>query len=413
MTVKAIYSTESLLTKEGIDLLSGINIDEYGRPTVNVDSWRVAEANEILMKLFRIACSALSEPSFFIHDWSAVKSIYGLVVERRMELTSLLQTRSDISEKILHDAVWKSTIDTLLELEKSACKPENERLLFNFAAGPLSQSRLSFSPVARPTTYSSASYRFLDVLAQARDELWKEIRPFNHPAVVSLPRPWPRGLPIQCFTVPFDVATTKAQGLTSFISSRAADIIFVPENHAKASLPDEEETRAAIGLYVDNYDIALQIYVKQIPKGPARDKRIARAWRHALSSLADQRNGSIGYTRVVSSKTLKSQDDQRMDEQEAVRIWRSRFEHALPGLCTDLPLLKEEAQVYPVIPPSHELSEAYEWDPASDQPIATKSRPLPVTVIDCIFGARIGSVDLSKPFEEPQPKTLPFIPRRV
>ena len=402
-----------MLTKEGIDLLSGINVDEYGRPTVDVASWRIAEANEILIELFSIACSALSEPSFFFHDWSAVKSICSLVVERRMELTSLLQTRSDISEKILRDAVWKSTIDTLLKLEKSACQPENERLLFNFAAGPLSQPRLSISPTARPTTYSSASYRFLDTLAQARDELWREIRPFHHPAVVSLPRPWPRGLPIQCLTIPFDVANTKAQGLTPFISSRAADIIFVPENHAKASLPDEEETRAAIGLYVDNYDIALQIYVKQIPKGRARDERIALAWKHALSSLADQRNSSIGYSRGVSSNTLKSQDDQRMDEQEAFRLWRSRFEHALPGLCTNLPLLEEEAQVYPIIPPSRELSEIYEWDPASDQPTATKSRPLPVTVIDCMFGARIGSVDLSRPFEEPQPKTLPFIPQRV
>ena len=417
MTVKTIYSTESLLTKEGIDLLSGINVDEYSRPTLDVDGWRVAEANEILIELFRIACSGTNEPSFYVHDWSAVKSIYGLVVGRRMELLSLFQRRVDISDKILYDAVWKGTIDTLLEVEQSGCKPENERLFFNSAAGPLSsQSRFSLFPTAGPTASSSSTYRFLDMLAQARDELWRDIRPFSHPAVVSLLRPWPRGLPIQCFNTPFDVATTKAQGLTPFISSRAVDIIFVPENYAKASLPDEEETRTAIGLYVDNYDIALQIYVKQLPEGPARDERIVRAWKHALSSLADQRPRSMGYRRGGFSKTLQSQDDQRMDEHEAMRIWRSRFEHALPGLCNDLPPLEEEAQVYPIISWAHDINEACEWDPASNQPPTTKSRPLPVTVIDCMLGAGTDPVDLldlSKPFEEPQAKTLPFIPQRV
>lgn len=413
MTAKTIYNTESLLTQEGIDLLSGIKIDEYGRPTLNIGSWRVAEANGILIDLFQIACSALNEPSFYVHDWSAIKSIYGLVVERRMELTSLLQTRSDMSDQILHNAVWKGTIDTLLELERSGCKPENERLLFNFATGPLSHATFSFSFEAEPPSYSSASYRFLDLLAQARDGLWREVRPFNHPAVVSLPRPWPQGLPIQCLNTPFDVGTNKAQGSTPFISSRAAQIVFLSEKYAKATLPVEAETKAAIGLYVDSYNTALQIYAKQLPEGPGRDERIAHAWKHAMSSLADQRPKSKGSRGDVFSKPLQLEGDQRMDEREALWIWRSRFEQALPGLCINMPSFEEESQAYPVISWPSEVSEACEWDPISNQPPATKSRPLPVTVIDCMIGARAGLVDLSKPFEEPQPKTLPFIPQRV
>ena len=402
-----------MLTKEGVDLLSGINVDEYGCPTSDVYGWRIAEANQILIELFRIACSALSEPSFYVHDWSAIKSIHRFVVERRMELTSLAQKRSDISEEVLYDAVWKGTIDTLLELEKTGCKPENERLLFNLASGPLSQSRLSFPPTARPIVYSPASYRFLDRLAQARDELWREIRPLNHPDVVNLPWPWPHGLPIQCFNTPFDVGVIEAQGLTPFISSRATAILFVSETYAKASLPIKEETRAAIGCYVDSYDIALQIYVKQQPKGSARDERIIQAWKHAVSSLVDQRPKSMNYSRGVLSKPLKSQKDQPMDEQEAMRTWRSRFEHALPGLCVILPSLQEESHVYPVISWPDEINEACEWDPASNQPPAAKPRLLPVTVIDCMLDAGTGPVDPSKPFEEPQPKTLPFIPQRI
>ena len=393
--------------------MSGIKFDEYRRPTLNVESWRVAEANELLIEFFQIACSALSEPSFYVHDWSAIKSIPRLVVERRMELTSLVQKRSDTPEEVLHDAVWKGTIDTLLQLEKSGCKPENERLLFNLASGPLSQSRLSSHPTAKPTNYSSSSYRFLDMLAQARDELWKGIRQFNHPAAVSLSRPWPKGLPLQCFNTPFDVGMTKAQGLTPFISSRAAAIVFLPEEYAKASLPDDEETKAAIGLYVDSYDLALQVYIKQIPEGPERNERIAQAWKHAMSSLVDQPPKSISSGGGALSKSLKVQADQRMNEREAMRIWRSRFGHALLGLCINLPALEEESHVYPVIPWPREIDEACEWDPTSHQPPAAKSRSLPVTVIDCILGARAGPVDLSKPFEEPQTKTLPFIPRQV
>ena len=330
-----------------------------------------------------------------------------------MELTSLAQKRSDISEEVLYDAVWKVTVDTLLKLEKTGCKTENERLLFNLASGPLSQSRLSFPPTARPTAYSSASYRFLDRLAQARDELWREIRPLNHPAVVSLPWPWPQGLPIQCFNTPFDVGVLEAQGLTPFISSRATAIVFLSEIYAKARLPIEEETRAAIGPYIDSYDIALQIYVKQQPEGPARDERIIQAWEHAVSSLVDQRPKPVGYSPGVLSTPLKSQDDQRVDEQEAIRIWRSRFEHVLPGLCINLPSLEEDSHVYPVISWPDEMNEACEWDPASNQPAAVKTRLLPVTVIDCMLDAGTGPVDPSKSFAEPQPRTLPFTPQRI
>ena len=404
MTSRTVYSIESILTKEGIDLLSGITVDEYGHPTPSVHSWRVAEADGILIELFRIACSSLSEPSFSVHDWSAMKSIHRLVVERRMELTSLAQKRSNVSEEILHDAVWKSTINSLVELEKSGCQPENERLQFNLASGPLSQSRLSFPPLAGPTNYSSASYRFLDMLAQARDELWREIRLFNYP-----PLPWPQGLPIQCLNTPFDVGAIEAHSLTPFISSRAADIVFLSEKYAKASLPFGEETRAAIGLYVDSYDVALWIYIKQLPQGPGRDERVAHAWKHAMSSLADQRPKSMDSSGGVLSDPLKHQADQRMDEREAMRNWHSHFGLALPGLCINLPSLEEESHIYPVIPRLDEI----EWDPAANQPPATNSRPLPITVIDCMLKARAGIVNLSKPFVDPQPRTLPFTPTLV
>ena len=237
--------------------------------TSGIESHPVAEANAILKELFEIACSALYEPSFHVSDWTAIKEIFSRVIERRLEVVESLKAHFDIPDDWMYRNVWENTIVTLIDVERKACMPEQARLEFHSALGPLGHFR-SPSSVKGEQRYSESSYRFFDRLAEARDELWRKIRPSQHPSAASLRRPWPKGLPIQCLTGSFPVAAAPAGGLTPFISSRATRVVLLDTNAALSEIPSDEDTRAAVGPFVESYNVALKIYVMQQPKGPSR-----------------------------------------------------------------------------------------------------------------------------------------------
>lgn len=360
--------------------------------TAVADEWRITEANGILKDFYSIACSALGEPSFNVNDWSAIKTIYRRVIERRLEIARSLQRRNDISEDTMYLEVWKDTITTLIELERSGCKAEHEALLFNNAFGPLSHDESPILKTVKSPFYPASSYRFLDMLAEARDELWKEIRPTYHPSATSLQRPWPRGLPIQCLTnKPFDVANPRARGFTPFISSRATEIVFLDTDAALSNIPSDEETQAAIGPFVDHYGVALQTHIMQQPEGPERGREISRAWDHAMTSLTQG----------------------RMNAQEATRFWRSHFQHALPGITLDLPCGDDESLRFVKLPTANDENETNEWNPAANQPPAVKPRSLSALAVDSLLAPESSQADPYQPFREPQPQTPPYEPPSI
>lgn len=385
-----MFGRESILTTQGIDLLSGLYDNETQSLTTSHDKWQVAQANEILLELLQIACSAVKEPAFNASDWSAIKNIYHYVIERRLDMANSLQDRHNVFGDILYDKVWKGTLATLLKIERIACQPENGGLLFNYPVGPLSQSRTSSNLPSRTSAYSEASYLFLDNLARTRDELWREIRPLSYPAVTSLQRPWPRGLPIQYLLIPFNVNTTRAQGFTPYLSSRAAEVVLLDEALAKAKIPQDVESRDAIGSFVDDYDSALQVNVMQQPEGELRNSEILRAWNHAMTL-------SRG----------------RMEKSEAIRFWRSRFQRALPSIYLSLPVVDTNCQEYPTLPAADGESQTLEWNPADDMPQEIKSRYLEVAAIDCFLARAPSDKYLHESFREPHPATLQFTPLPV
>ncbi|KAL8851784.1 MAG: hypothetical protein Q9221_003298 [Calogaya cf. arnoldii] len=173
VTVRVVFGSGSILTEEGVHLLSVMYDSEIHTPSTVSDHWQVAEGNKTLLELFGLACCSLGEPSFNVHDWDGVKSIYRLVIERRLLAVTFLQRGDHVSKEIIDDKVWRESIDALIEFERIACKLEHERLRFNSAAGPLSHG-IPYSIVMDWTRLSSACYLFLDTLAKARDELWKD-----------------------------------------------------------------------------------------------------------------------------------------------------------------------------------------------------------------------------------------------
>ncbi|KAI4256854.1 MAG: hypothetical protein L6R42_005992 [Xanthoria sp. 1 TBL-2021] len=388
MTVRVVFGSESILTTEGIELLSGMYNGELHVLATVTDHLQVAKGNRILLDLFNLACSSLKEPSFNVNDWDAVRRIYRMVIERRIRTATFLQHRDHVSGETIYDQVWRDTLKVLIELERTACKPEHGRLRFNSAAGPLSQCT-PYSIGIESIRFSSASYLFLDTLAEARDELWKDVRSSYSPAATSLGQPWPRGLPVQCL-VPFDLGNSEAKGFTPFLSSRVAEVVFISELDSEAGIPPDEETRSAIGAFVHCYQTSLRIYILQFPEGRLRYEEVARAWQHAMK-----------ITR------------RRMEEREAIRFWRSRFEGALPFMKLDLPMTEMECREYPILPPMDGENETQEWDPASNQPAAIKHRQLPARAIDCFLCQSSSIINVFASFNEPRMVTLPFEPSPV
>ena len=388
MTVRVVFGSESILTTEGIELLSGMYSGELQVAATAADHWQVAEGNRILFDLFKHACASLNEPSFNVDDWDAVKRIYRLVIEKRMRTATFLQHHDHASEEIIYIKVWRDTLNFLVELESAACKPEHERLCFNSAAGPLSHGT-PYSVRTNPVALSSASYLFLDTLAKARDELWKDIRSSYSPATTILGQPWPRGLPVQCL-VPFDLVNSEARGFTPFLSSRVPNVVFISQLDSEADIPRDEEARSAIGAFVDSFETSLRIHILQLPKGRLRYEEVTRAWQHAMKiTLA------------------------RMVESEAIRFWRSRFESALPFMKLDLPMTELECQEYPILPLTDGGDETQDWDPATNQPAAIKQRQLPARAIDCFLCNSTTTINVFAFFNEPHVTIPPYEPSPV
>ncbi|KAL8994115.1 MAG: hypothetical protein Q9169_005828 [Polycauliona sp. 2 TL-2023] len=388
MTVRVVFGRGSILTAQGIDLLSGMYNDKLHLSATPLDQWQIAKSNSVLFELFDICCYSLKEPSFNANDWTAVKEIFRLVVERRMSIMTLLQHNQHVSQETIVDKVWRDTIDMLVRVERTACKPESERLCFNSAAGPLGPG-IPYSPGAGTIRFSSASYLFLDMLARARDELWRDIRSSYNPAAVCLSHPWPKGLPVQQL-VPFDISNKAASGCTSFISARAVNIVFINEDDSQCAIPPDEETRSAIGGFVDSYQTALRIRILQIREDRARYDEVAQAWEHAIKVTRH-----------------------RMNDREAVQFWRGHFQAALPSMKLNLPLDIMESQEYPLLPKPNGDFETQEWDPAYNRPGGIKSRSLPASLIDCLLSPSASTMNVFTCFSEPQVMTPSFQPSPI
>ena len=221
-----------------------------------------------------------------------------------------------------------------------------------------------------------------DNLAQSRDALWKKSRPTVDPAVAALKPPWPRGLPVQCLTGRVNVAWNLAFTQTPFIADRAANIVMADPAVVFVNIPNDKETRHAIGQFIDSFHIALAIYVMLAPSDNERQSRIHAAWSHAINALS-----------------------QRLSKSEAEKFWRNIFERAIPH--AQIPGSGIQViQEYPVIPEDDDPQEPLEWNPAAKIPPDIESRELPATALDCNIAApHMLNWDTRHDFHVPSPKT--------
>ena len=384
-----LYASDVTKTVEGIALLSGIPFDmsqEWNGS--NVQS-RVLEANNVLLGFLETACQALREPSFQAYDWQAPLTLFRSVVEARLAEAPKLQKSLKLSDDELYSMLWSETLIMLTQAEKIGLQPGHEGLNFNSANGPLCYNNHGYEALKRP---HPSSYRFIDNLARARDQLWQEVRPIIHPSASILAPPWSRGLPIQCLPGPFNLASEFVHGATPFILARATDIVFLQPSVALSSISEDAEVRAAIGSFIDNYKIALRIYVFGSPSKINCNTRATHAWTHALRAWTDQ----------------------RMTRDEGFRTLRPYFAQALPSFKLPPPDPESEAELYPVLPTDVDPLENTEWDPALHQPRKVDPQPLPLTYLDCILAAKTnGNFKVSTGFIVPKTHTQGFVPAAI
>jgi hypothetical protein len=351
IVVKSLYQSPYDERK----LLSGIP-ERINEEVTAIDfHHRVELANQILSGLFKRACLALREPSFSKYHWHGTLCLFFHTVRHRIERSKDIKDRLRLSEEELYDVLWEDTLTVLIAVEEKAILPSHSRLDFNSLGGILAFQHATLPPLknALPSTY-----RFLDTLAKARDDLWRKHRPTCHPAVTSLPDPFPRGLPIQHLTTPFILDSPSLGILAPYIASRRDAAVFLRPGLAQRVVPADDETLHAIGKFVDDYYFAFELLLPTMLSRKEKLQQRDRVWAHAIGPLSQG----------------------RMSPGEALRYWHTT------KVYMNVPLCKTEDEMWPLLPKFHDsasANEVGEWDPLPDGAVKTHNRTLEsLTYID-------------------------------
>ncbi|CAN9466219.1 unnamed protein product [Alternaria alternata] len=363
-------------TNEGVRLLSGVPELINKRLSLTELQQRVYAANSILQDMFDTACEALRQPSFQAYNWYGVFELFYQVIKLRIDLTPMVKKQLDASDEDVLTNLWADTISMVIAVEEKAQKDGHERLQANLFRGIIAYNK--------PFTYELEScdvstYAFLDSLARARDELWCKMRPLTYPATVTLPHPFPRGLPLQYLTAPWTLNVEDLSSVAPYIASRTRRTVFPDSEAALQPVPMDKDSQQAIGMFVDSYQHALQLYIPKDRDRVETQTRVKRAWEYATGPL--------------SSK--------RMAEDEAIRFWKDKK----PRLMSEWPpqgAMSTVEKPWPLIPDDDGSGEPCEWNPFSSRPDFPKRELDELTYVD--FSVGISENSTSRP-----PVNLPVI----
>ena len=356
-----LYACDMFLrVTETLSLLSGIPEEPTATSNRDLITASVRKGNEIALLLLETAAMCQNEPSFYAVHWSTVQHVFADIVKVRFQRVGRLRSRLGLSEEETNELIWEPTLDALLEAEEIGLR--NPALLFNGMDGPLATWR--DVDVKNP---DSSALWFINELAQRRDALWQRHRSSANPSVMTLEAPWPRGLPVQALLSAYINGKPTGEGLP-FIMARAKFIVFMPREDALRAIPENQEDRAAIGCFVDNYRFSLRVYISGCDKQEQR-RRSDKAWQHATTQL--------------------SQD--RLSPQEAILFWRGVFTDA------EVPLsnLALDPRPTPRLPEVDVRDGRTEWNPDSGLYHSIKDRELDPNCLDC-FLARHNPADYPK-----------------
>lgn len=265
----------------------------------------VRKGNDVMLTLLQSAIEAQSDSSFKPWHWESIKLLFRRVVGLRLASVNNLQAKLDLTDGATFDCIWRDTITTLIKAEELGLSPDNASLELRNMSGLLQYGHNPGGHAAVPKDFlSPATLRFIDELAVLRYRLWANHRAKECPAVTALQPPWTRGLHLEALLFPHGADLARhylpeqgwnvgvAPNVMPFLEKRATDVFFMAPEHALASPPADEETLAAIGTFIDDYSLALYIYVA-LGKEDERRQRLQDAWMHATQNLSGSRMSTL------------------------------------------------------------------------------------------------------------------------
>ncbi|EFQ87911.1 hypothetical protein PTT_16408 [Pyrenophora teres f. teres 0-1] len=339
LVFRKVYS--SWHTHDAVRLLSGVPEFIDGSFNLPQLAERVKFSNSILASIFDTACAVLLEPSFSMRVWIDMFAIFYNVVKERMDCTPILKRHLNAQDTEVYTCLWEDTIDMLVAVEEKANKVGHEKLHANLLGGILAFPHPSNIEIE---IADDSSYQFVNSLAQARNELWCKIRASTYPAVITLPKPLPRGLPIQYLTTPWKFVSHHSLEKMTYVASRVHDVLFPDPATVIQVASTDEEFEKAIGICVDSYASAVELYIPKRCIKTERLERVKSVWDYATGPLSRH----------------------RMSESEAVRFW----EHAAPGNLKEWPTpdrLDRAHEIWPLIPEGNDHHEPCEWNPLTSR----------------------------------------------
>jgi len=377
--ISNFYGAGSMLSDpDTVNLLSGIPKRIMADADPDTIATNIRKGNDIALLLLETAAMCQTEPSYYANHWVEVQRLFVEIVECRLNRVNRLQSGLAMTDDMLYEIVWSHTLESVLAAERIGIDEQNEALRFNDMGGPLNGWGRELE-VVNP---SLSTLRFIDELAKQRDALWQKHRTSLHPEVMSLQAPWPKGLPVHALhRIKIDALLPHSQ--LPFIRERARDVVFAPPETSLKSIPQDRETQAAIGRYVESYGEALEIHTSWCD-AQEKQKRILEAWQYSTTSLS--RTG--------------------LSPLEARRYWEKVFTKAdipLPDSVLDYP-----ERPLPKLPLLDSHEDRLEWNPdAGPHPSNVPERGLDALCLDCMTAKSsfTGVVDV---FAEPKPSIEPL-----
>ncbi|KAF1848806.1 uncharacterized protein K460DRAFT_353745 [Cucurbitaria berberidis CBS 394.84] len=334
-TIREMYPR--FYPKESSRLLSGAPEPLGSQFSMSELRHRVEKANAILLNMFEMACTALCEPSFSSGDWEGTFNLFSTVIQDRINLSPTIKNIYKASYEDVYHSLWEPTIPMLISIEEKANQEDFERLGANSLRGILGCMARSMIELE---SKDMSTVTFFDNLAKSRDELWVKLRSRLYPITAALPTPFPRGLPIQYLTAPWNINMENLGGCAPYLASRVQATLFPDPAAALLSVPTEGDWHKAIGVFVDSYPYALQLHIPSSIQKAEKEKRVKKVWDFAISSLSQS----------------------RMDGEEAVRFWSCQK----PEYLKEWPpqeLALENCATWPLIPETANPLEPCEWNP--------------------------------------------------
>lgn len=127
LTSKTIFGRDAVMTQEGIDLLSGIPEPFPEDMTLAELASRVEKSNGIIRTFHESMSLAKREPSFHKPDWASVTSLFGAVINCRLDRMKDIPERLLGHETDVYNSIWSDTLamlDTLsVDFLKTAYAP--------------------------------------------------------------------------------------------------------------------------------------------------------------------------------------------------------------------------------------------------------------------------------------------------